>query len=138
MVHCDKIQSCNVPQPQISQCRKLQEAKGVNDVPRIHTKIKVLTSTYVLQVNRASFNQNQIIPVCLLCKWDDEITEHFLLHCSSLGSTRQPILDDILHTCENLDIQVSQDSSDDLLQLIPDSTVMLAESNPEPTMKDYQ
>ena len=115
----------------------IQKANGVKDVPRIHTKIKVLTSTYILQVNRASFNQNQISPVCLLCKEDDETTEHFLLQYSSLDSTRQPILDDILHTCENLDIKVSRDS-DHLLQLILDCTAVLAESNPELKMNDYQ
>ena len=97
----------------------IQKAIGVKDVPRIHNKTKVLTSTCILQVNRASFNQNQISPVCLLCKEDDETTEHFLLQCSSLDSTRQPIIDDILHTCENHDINVSRDS-DNLIQLILD------------------
>ena len=94
---------------------------------------RILTSSYGLQVNRASFNQNQISPVCLLCKDDDETAEHFLLQCSSLDRIKQRILADILHTCENLDIQVSQD-----LQLIMDSTaVLLAASNPELKPEDY-
>ena len=40
----------------------IREAHGVKDVPRIQTKVKILTGSYVLQLNRASFNQNQVSP----------------------------------------------------------------------------
>ena len=70
----------------------IQDPNGVKDVPRIHTKLKLLTGSYVLQVNREAFNQNQISPTCLLCKKEDETKEHFILRCEALESTRQPIL----------------------------------------------
>ena len=69
----------------------IKDPSGVGDVPRIHTKTRLLTGTYVLQINRASFNQNQVNPTCLLCKKEDETVEHFLLHCESLEHIRRPI-----------------------------------------------
>ncbi|MCG8047714.1 MAG: reverse transcriptase domain-containing protein, partial [Candidatus Thiodiazotropha endolucinida] len=81
----------------------IQEAHGVKDISRIHTKVRVLTGVYVLQVNRAAFNQNGVNPTCLLCKEDDETTEHFILQCPALNHVRQPILEDIhvLHICQS-------------------------------------
>ena len=67
----------------------------MKDVPRIHTKAKIVTGSYVLQVNRASFNQNQVSPTCMLCKNENETVEHFMLRCTELDLVRQPILDDI-------------------------------------------
>ena len=64
--------------------RVIQEPNGVTDVPRIHTKIKMLTGAYTLQANRASFSQNQISPISLLCQKEDETLEHFTLNCESL------------------------------------------------------
>lgn len=66
----------------------IQGPSEFKDVPRIHTKVKLLTGTYILQVNRVSFNQNQISPICLLCKKEDETTEHFILQCESLEQVR--------------------------------------------------
>ena len=76
----------------------------MKNVPRIQTKVKILTGSYVLQVNRASFNQKQVSPTCLLCKKREETTEHFMLYCSSLNSIRQPILDEIIQICHCLGI----------------------------------
>ena len=103
----------------------IQDPNGVKDVPRIHTKIKMITGTYILQVNRASFNQNQISSTCLLCKKEDENTEHFLLHCESLENIRKPIMDDILKIYEGLE----QDDSSHLLQCILDPTVTFPDAN---------
>ena len=91
----------------------IQEPNGVKDVPRIpvHTKIKMLTGSCRLQVNRASFNQNQISPICLLCQKEDETLEHFTLHCESLENIRKPILDDIVRICEGLDVVVAPNNS---------------------------
>ena len=65
---------------------------NVREVPRIRTKLKLVTSTYILQVNRASFNQNQVNPTSLLCHQGDESLEHFLLKCSALAGVRNPII----------------------------------------------
>ena len=56
-----------------------RDPSGVKDMPCIPTKIKLLTETYIFQVNKASFNQNQINPICLPCKKEDETVEHFVL-----------------------------------------------------------
>ena len=83
----------------------------------------MITGTYILQVNRASFNQNQISSTCLLCKKEDETTEHFLLHCELLENIRKPIMDDILKIYKGLD----QDDSSHLLQCVLDHTVTFPE-----------
>ena len=66
---------------------------NAREIPRITTKLKLVTGTYILQCNRSAFNQNEIEPTCLLCKTDIENTEHFLLCCPALHSARQSILD---------------------------------------------
>ena len=74
----------------------IQEVVGVTNVARIQTKLRLVTGTYVLQTNRSAFNQNQISPVCLLCRAEDETTEHFLLRCAGLEIVRQPAFTEIL------------------------------------------
>ena len=44
-------------------------------------KAKLMTGTYVLQSNRAKFNQYSVDPTCLLCGDDTEDMIHFLLKC---------------------------------------------------------
>ena len=44
-------------------------------------KAKLMTGTYVLQSNRAKFNQYSVDPTCLLCGDDAEDMIHFLLKC---------------------------------------------------------
>ena len=101
----------------------IQEPNGVKGVSRIHTKIKMLTGSHRLKVNRASFNQNQISPICLLCQKEDETLEHFTLHCESLENIRKPILDDIVRICEGLDVLMAPNNSSHMLQCILDATV---------------
>ena len=36
----------------------IRNVRRVADVPRIHTRLKLAAGVYVLQVNRATFNQN--------------------------------------------------------------------------------
>ena len=79
-----------------SKHQSIQDANGAKDVSRIHTRIKIVTGTYVLQTYRASFNQNQVSPTCLLCQRDDETMEHFILHRCILDAIRQSILADII------------------------------------------
>ena len=90
------------------------------DAPRIHTRLKLVTGVYVLQVNRATFNQNQIDATCQLCHQADETIDHFLQNCSSLEQTRQPVLESIIDIANSLSI--SSDEHTNLLQLILDSS----------------
>ena len=43
----------------------------------VHVKMSV--GTYILQSNRARFNQSTVAKVCPLCQLDDETLDHFLL-----------------------------------------------------------
>ena len=53
----------------------------------------VATGTYVLQTNRAAYNQEKKCDArCQLCGEDDETLSHFLLECSALEETRHPML----------------------------------------------
>ena len=63
-------------------------------------KLKRVTGTYILQVNRSAFNQNEIDPTCLICKEEPETVDHFLIRCSALAEVRQPIMDSILRCAE--------------------------------------
>ena len=57
----------------------IKNVGSMADVPRVHTRLKLVTDVYVLQVNRARFNQNQIDATCQLCHQVDETIDHFLL-----------------------------------------------------------
>ena len=56
-------------------------------------KARLMTGTYVLQSNRAKFNQYSVNPTCLLCGEDPEDLEHFLLKCRALTVTRDPFME---------------------------------------------
>ena len=60
-------------------------------------KARLMTGTYVLQSNRAKFNQYSVYQTCLLCDDDPEDQEHFLLKCHSLSETRDPFIEMIRH-----------------------------------------
>ena len=100
-------------------------------IPRISTKLNLVTRTYILQSNRAAFNQNAIAPTCLLCKNGEEIVKRFLLSCTALSSAREPIVDIITDTCASLLSKPTNDP-DILLQLILDSSA--CSKSPPPQM----
>ncbi len=103
--------------------------KNAAEIPRINTKMKIATGTYILQVNRASFNQNTTNPECMLCKSSDETLQHFLLECTALTNTRIPILRDIT----SIYSAVPNDECS-MLQLVVDPSVLASNiSKPIPT-----
>ena len=57
----------------------LEFSGDLREVPRIAVHLKIVTGTYILQTNRHSFNQNQVDPLCLLCKEANE-TKHIKRH----------------------------------------------------------
>ena len=63
-------------------------------------------------------NQNELSPLCLLCREDDETIEHFLLHCPVLDSVRRVLLNDLVNIYENL--YHEQPDASRLLQFILD------------------
>ena len=98
----------------------IQHTREVRDVTRLKTKLKLVTGSYSLQVNRACFNQNQIDPTCMICHKGDETAEHFILSCDALAEVRKPMLDRLMVLAKDL-IQTQIDS-DTLMQLILDSS----------------
>ena len=100
---------------------------NIREVPCIRTKLKLVTSTYILQVNRASFNQNQVNPMCLLCHQGDETVEHFLLKCPALTGIRNPIMDSIIFISDGAYPLTSNSHSS--LQLILDCSFLTNNMN---------
>lgn len=68
---------------------------SAREADRLHSKLKLLTGTYILQTTRAHFNQYEVNPTCLLCKESQETVEHFILECPSLDIVRQSIINDV-------------------------------------------
>ena len=93
----------------------------MRDVTRLNTKLKLVTGSYVLQVNRACFSQNQVNRTCMICNTDDETTEHFLLTCNALAETRRPMLDRLVSLADSF-LQSTQDSLQISTQHILDSS----------------
>ena len=72
----------------------------VPDVPRVYTKLKLATGSYILQVNRVRFNQNEIDEAtCHLCHQANETLDNFILDCTVLEPARRPALDAIQGLC---------------------------------------
>ena len=82
------IQSCTVGK--VHNCWT-SVCNNARDMRRANVKVKLLTSTYILQENRFKFNQYQVCPWCLLCDEAPEDLAHFLLDCSLLQSV-DPIM----------------------------------------------
>ena len=86
---------------------------------------------YILQANRARFNQNQVDTICQLCGEEEENMEHFLLKCTILQAVRYSVLDDIDtefniitgNTFYNLESYVK-------IQILLDCSVLLNYDNP--------
>ena len=73
----------------------IQNIGCVSYVPKVHTKLKLATGSYILQVNRVRLNKNEIDATCMLCHQADETLEYFTLDCTVLEPARQPALDAI-------------------------------------------
>ena len=100
---------------------------NIREVPRVSTKLKFVTGTYILQTNRATFNQNQVNPVCLLCQREDETVSHFLLHCPALDSIRNPVIDNIISVCSG--VYSPTNSPDSFVQLLLDCCALTCFTN---------
>ena len=78
------------------------EPRSTRDVNRISTKLKYLCGAYTLQSNRAAYNKTEVNPTCQLCGEGDEDLEHFILNCSYLEYTRNPIISEIEREIDSL------------------------------------
>ena len=62
------------------------------DNKRAQLKCKILTGTYILQGNRAVFNQYAVDPTCKLCLKSPETRQHFIAECPVFEYERQEFL----------------------------------------------
>ena len=60
----------------------------LTDSKRAQLKCKLLTGTYILQGNRAAFNQYTVDPTCKLCLAAPETRQHFIAECSAYEPER--------------------------------------------------
>ena len=96
------------------------------EVVKAAIKARVLTGTYVLQANRAKFNQFEVDPTCQLCKSGPEDRLHFILHCQALDDVRQKYLLKLKNRLHNYyssnEIDTIYQADNILLQIILDPT----------------
>ena len=55
---------------------------NIHDSKRTQIKCKLLTGTYILQANRAAFNQYAVNVTCKLCQSAPETRQHFIGECA--------------------------------------------------------
>ena len=65
---------------------------GVHKASRKPVRLRIATGTYILQCNRAIYNQFECDSTCNLSGDADETLSHFLLECKALQECRQPIV----------------------------------------------
>ena len=99
-----------------------QHTDIARDGPCIGTKLKLLTGSYILQVNRAAFNQNQVDHTCMFCQKGPETVAHFLVECSALEK-RRPIMDSIFSSVYEL--FESSLASVELMQILLDCSKLV-------------
>ena len=61
-------------------------------------RAKFITGSYILQTNRARFNQNAVDPTCPLCHLAEEDLPHLLFNCPALQGQRDKLLTRIKKT----------------------------------------
>ena len=81
---------------------------GCASRPRVAAsyRAKILSGSYILQSNRARFNQNQINPTCPLCHSAPEDLPHFILTCPSLDNARTKHLPSIFNAVSALGLSL--------------------------------
>ena len=87
----------NTQNYKIGEVHYLWKNAGFNlmTIKKAGFKAKLMTGTYVLQSNRAKFNQYSVDPTCLLCGDDTEDMIHFLLKCWSLSEPGDQFMEKI-------------------------------------------
>ena len=68
---------------------------GAHEASRIPVRLRIATGTYILQSNRAVYNQFECDATCQHCEHTEETLTNFLLKCEALHECRQPIMTDM-------------------------------------------
>lgn len=96
------------------------------DVQKASVKAQLLVKRYPLATSHTAGKKKK--EVCPLCGDEDETTTHFLLHCTTLATARQPYLRRILYICKQYSIEVS---TENITKLILDSSYLPEEDGLE-------
>ena len=118
-----KYMNCTFRQGKLHPILRVK-CESTREATRLPARLRVLSGTYNLQVNRARFNQNAVSPLCPLCGTEDETLEHFLLRCINLQTVRDPILANIYDILREHDVTCVM-NSEDLIKLIADFSQIL-------------
>ena len=78
------------------------EQRSSRDLNRMSEKTEIIMGRIHIQSNRSACNQAGVKPICQLCCSDKEILEHFVLYCSALEYTRNPVISDISYEVDSL------------------------------------
>ena len=99
---------------------------SIHDSRGAQLKCRLLTGTYILQGNRAVFNQYQVDQTCRLCLADPETRQHFVSECTFLNSERSVYIEKISENPALRDIPKSQlQNPEFLIRLTLDASVVL-------------
>ena len=86
-------------------------------------KCRNLTGAYILQSNRAVFDQYAVDPTCKICKSGPETRQHFLAECQSLQEVRQKVFTKLRAATDVNLLETVVVSGCDATQLILDPSV---------------
>jgi hypothetical protein len=90
----------------------------MQDVSRIHIRLKIVTGTYILQTHRAKYsNGTAVSTLCTVCHKAENL-QHFVLSCDALKTIRAPLLHKIITEGRRVFAKDQIAQSIDLLQLI--------------------
>lgn len=107
-------------------CNQLWTNAGSDTVSvhKANIHAKLLSGSYILQVNRAKFNQFVVSSLCPLCEGGSEDITHFMLVCGRLQEARKPFIEKLqsLLTDHRGRQWWSQLNSSDKVQLILDNS----------------
>ena len=94
------------------------------DVRRAKVKVRLLTGTYILQSNRAKFNQYNVSPICQLCNKNPETRQHFITVCESLQNIRSVYFNKVSSLFEHSSAKINNllEDSARCTQLLLDSS----------------
>ena len=114
---------------QIGRVHKLWTSVKYNQysVHKAFVHVKLSVGTYILQSNKARFNQFQVSKLCPLCDRGTESLEHFLLQCSELQRVRDPFVHQIGLLVESSVNTTGRDwAGEDIVQVILDPSILLS------------
>ena len=110
-------------------------ARAGRDTVSVHKAnihVKLLSGTYILQKNKARFNQYEVSSLCPLCGIEPEDLVHFMLTCEKLEEVRQPFITNLqkLITFHHGSHWWTQLGDRDRVQLILDNTKLTEINEP--------